>query len=446
VSWPQGTPVAVIGGGLAGCEAAWQLAKRGVRVTLYEMRFTGKDELPPATTPAHQTGLLAELVCSNSLKSLETANAHGLLKAELALLDSLVVGTAKRCAVPAGKALAVDRGAFARAMTDRIAAQPAIAIEPSEVCDIPAGPTAIASGPLTSGALAAALSRLFGRDNLFFYDAIAPIVAADSLDLGPLFRGNRNSDDGDYLNAPLTKDQYRAFVAELAAARRHRPHGFEEGRWFEGCLPAEVMAERSKDSLRFGPMKPVGLFDPREGRRPYAVLQLRRENAAGTMYNLVGFQTQLARDEQRRVFGLVPGLERAEYLRYGSMHRNTYLNAPGLLQPTLQAAGRPDLLVAGQLAGVEGYVESAAMGLLAGINLARLLRGEPATVPPETTIIGQLARHVSGGGRGGYQPMNANFGLLPPLASPVRDKRDRNQAFAGRSLLDLEDWIGNCRN
>ncbi|MRR09720.1 methylenetetrahydrofolate--tRNA-(uracil(54)-C(5))-methyltransferase (FADH(2)-oxidizing) TrmFO, partial [bacterium] len=289
----------VVGGGLAGCEAACQLAKRGLRVTVHEMRYTGRDEPAPVTTPAHRTGLLAELVCSNSLKSVETANAHGLLKAELELLDSAIVKAARQCAVPAGKALAVDRTDFARLMTEQVRSLPGVTIAQREVAAIPAAPAVIASGPLTSDRLAADLARAFGAANLFFYDAIAPIVATDSLDQAKMFRASRNSDDGEYLNCPLTKQQYQAFAAALARAERHRPHGFEAGHYYEGCLPVEVLAERNSDSLRFGMMRPVGLFDPHEGRRPYAVVQLRRENAAGTMYNLVGFQTQLAWHEQR---------------------------------------------------------------------------------------------------------------------------------------------------
>jgi len=429
--------VTIIGGGLAGCEAAYQLAKRGVRVTLYEMRYTGRDEPAPVTTPAHRTGLLAELVCSNSLKSVEPANAHGLLKAELKLLDSLIVKTAKLCAVPAGKALAVDRAGFARLVTERIAALPGVTIRQEEATAIPDGPCIVASGPLTSDALASGIAAFAGADNLFFYDAIAPIVSADSLDQAKMFRGSRYSDDGQYWNCPLTKQQYRDFVAALAGAERHRPHGFEAGHYFEGCMPVEALAERGPDALRFGMMKPVGLFNPHEGRRPYAVLQLRQENAAGTMYNLVGFQTQLAQGEQRRVFGMVPGLERAEFLRYGSMHRNSYLNAPGLLLPTLQAAARPSLFFAGQLTGVEGYVESTASGLLAGINAALLLDGKTPVSPPLTTMIGQLCHHVSAPPARPFQPMNANFGLLPPLGRDYPTKRERNQAHARRSLEDL---------
>ncbi|MDI6740506.1 MAG: methylenetetrahydrofolate--tRNA-(uracil(54)-C(5))-methyltransferase (FADH(2)-oxidizing) TrmFO [Candidatus Edwardsbacteria bacterium] len=431
----------VIGGGLAGCEAAYQLAKRGVRVTLYEMRYTGRDKLPPKTTPAHQSGLLAELVCSNSLKSTELSNAHGLLKAELELLNSLIVKTAKLSAVPAGKALAVDRIRFAQLVTERIAQHEAVTIRPEEAKEIPETPAVIASGPLTSETLADRIARFAGKDNLFFYDAIAPIVSADSLDYGKMFKGSRYSDDGQYWNCPLTKDRYRSFVSELAAAQRHRPHDFEAGHFYEGCLPVEVMAERSRDSLRFGMMKPIGLFNPHEGRRPYAALQLRQENASGTMFNLVGFQTQLARNEQKRVFSMIPGLERAEYLRFGSMHRNTYLNAPGLLLPTMQSTSRPDLFFAGQLTGVEGYVESAASGLIAGINLARALAGKETKSPPETTMTGQLCRYVAVSGSKSYQPMNANLGLLPPLDTPIREKPQRNQALSKRSLGDLAAWI-----
>lgn len=433
----------VVGGGLAGCEAAWQLARRGAAVELREMRFTGAERGSAVTTPAHQTGLLAELVCSNSLKSVEASNAHGLLKAELSMLGSLVMEAAGASAVPAGKALAVDRLLFAGEMTRRIASHPGIRVVPEECSELPPAPAVIATGPLTSDRMSQALAGLFGTRHLFFHDAIAPIVSAESLDPSRLFRASRYSDgEGDYLNAALDSGQYHEFVEALLSARRHRPHGFEEGEYFEGCLPLEVTAERGRDSLRFGLMKPVGLRDPATGKRPYAVVQLRREDRGGSMYNLVGFQTQLAREEQRRVFRMLPGLERAEFLRYGSLHRNTYIDAPRLLGGTLEAKARPGLFVAGQLCGVEGYVESAAAGLVAGQNCARLLAGRPPAVPPPETMAGALCRYVARGPEAGpFQPMNANFGLLPPLAERVRDKRRKGEALAARSLESLREWM-----
>jgi methylenetetrahydrofolate--tRNA-(uracil-5-)-methyltransferase len=433
----------VVGGGLAGCEAAWQLARGGVPVDLYEMRFTGREDLPGMTTPAHRTGLLGELVCSNSLKSMEASNAHGLLKAELGALGSLVVSVAGNCAVPAGKALAVDRLLFARTITESITGHPNIRVVPEERAGIPEAPAVVASGPLTSDGLSDALAGLFGAAHLFFYDAIAPIVSAGSLDSSGLFPASRYSgEEGDYLNAPLDREQYYSFIDSLLSARRHQPHGFEEGRYFEGCLPAEVLAERGRDTLRFGLMKPVGLVDPLTGKRPYAVAQLRREDRAGSMYNLVGFQTQLAQPEQQRVFRTLPGLGRAEFLRYGSMHRNTFINAPRLLSENLEARTRPGLFIAGQLCGVEGYAESAAAGLVAGLNCLRVISGRPPAVPPEETMVGALCRYVGRGPlSGSYQPMNANFGLLPPLGTRIGDKRLKGEALAARSLESLKEWM-----
>jgi len=431
----------IIGGGLAGCEAAWQLAQRGFRVDLIEMRYTGGEAPGGKTTPAHRTGLLAELVCSNSLKSLETTNAHGLLKAELEALGSLIMEAAKSCAVPAGKALAVDRLAFARKITQRLEAHGRVHIIPREMSQLPLGPTILATGPLTSEAMVGALKKLFGEGALYFYDAIAPIVLAESLDREKIFRASRYLDEGDYLNIPLERDQYYRFVNELLSARRHQPHPFEKEVYFEGCLPIEVMAERDVDSLRFGPLKPVGLKDPKTGKRPYAVVQLRQEDRDGRMYNLVGFQTRLAQGEQRRILRMLPGMENAEFMRYGSMHRNTYLDSPGKIAPTLQVRAREDLLVAGQLCGVEGYVEAAATGLVAGLNGVRLMEGREALVPPQETIAGSLCRYVSqGSAQGRFQPMNANFGLLPPLAQRAATRRERNRALAQRSLSAIEKW------
>jgi len=435
--------ISIIGGGLAGCEAAYQAAKLGHQVNLYEMRFTGKAEKPAQTTPAHQTGLLAELVCSNSLKSTEPGNAHGLLKAELALLDSLLLKCAKNVSVPAGKALAVDRDQFALAVTREIANLPNITVISQEQSFIPECPVIIASGPLTSDKLSLALAGMLGEQGLFFFDAIAPIIEAGSLDHSKMFKASRYSDEeGQYWNAPLTKDQYLSFVNELANAQRHQPHGFEAGHYYEGCLPVEVLAERNVNSLRFGMMKPVGLFNPHEGRRPYAVLQLRQENLEGTMFNLVGFQTQLKISEQQRVFRMIPGLEKAEFLRYGSMHRNTYLNGPEHIQNSMQSKARNDLFFAGQITGVEGYVESIAAGLLAGINICRQLDGLPLLVPPPLTMLGSLCKYVSEGGTGkSFQPMNANFGLLPPLESSMHSKKLRYEAYSQRALEAMGKFV-----
>jgi len=435
--------VTVVGGGLAGCEAAWQLAERGFKVRLIEMRFTGNDSIPGATTPAHRTGLLAELVCSNSLKSDEPSNAHGLLKAEMRMLGSLVMDAAARCSVPAGKALAVDRALFAREATARISGHPLVEVVPAECAAVPEGPAVVATGPLTSDPMAESLAGLFGTKRLFFYDAIAPIVSAESLDRSRLFQANRYSGEGgDYLNVPLDRGQYGAFVDELLSARRHEPHGFEDGRFFEGCLPVEVLAGRGRDTLRFGLMKPVGLMDPATGKRPHAVVQLRREDRDGTMFNLVGFQTRLARPEQERVFRMLPGLEGADFLRYGSLHRNTYIDAPRLLAETLEAKSRPGLFIAGQLCGVEGYVESAAAGLLAGLNCARRLEGRGMSAPPAETMAGALCRYAANGPESGdYQPMNANFGLLPPLEYRIHDKRQKGRALADRARHALRSWL-----
>ena len=411
---------------------------------MYEMRFTGKAEKPALTTPAHQTGLLGELVCSNSLKSVEPGNAHGLLKAELALLDSLLLKCAKKVSVPAGKALAVDREQFALAVTREIQNNPGIKVLSEEQCAIPEGPAIIASGPLTSDRLSLALSGMLGEQGMFFFDAIAPIIEAGSLDYSRMFKASRYSnEEGQYWNAPLNKDQYLSFVDELVKAQRHQPHDFEAGHYYEGCLPVEAMAERNVNSLRFGMMKPVGLFNPHEGRRPYAVLQLRQENLEGTMFNLVGFQTQLKISEQQRVFRMIPGLEKAEFLRYGSMHRNTYLNGPKHIQNSMQSRARDGLFFPGQITGVEGYVESIATGLLAGINICRQLDGRPLLVPPPLTMLGALCKYVSEGGTGKcFQPMNANFGLLPPLENSMRSKKLRYEAYSQRALEAMGEFTG----
>ncbi len=426
-----------MGGGLAGSEAAWALAARGVSVTLYEMR-------PVRMTAAHQTDRLAELVCSNSFKSVELGNAHGLLKAELRRLGSVVLEAADAARVPGGAALAVDRTAFAHGVHDRVTGHPNITVVRREVTELPS-PGVVATGPLTSDALAAAIARRLDAASLAFFDAIAPIVAADSLDHGRLFRASRYGKGGgdDYLNAPFTEEQYDAFVTALRTGEQYQPHHeFDRTPYFEGCLPVEEMARRGDDVLRFGPMKPVGLVDPRDGREPYAVVQLRQEDRAAQMWNLVGFQTRLRIAEQQRVFRRIPGLAGAECLRYGSIHRNAYINAPAALTPHLSARDDPTLLFAGQLTGVEGYTESAATGMLAGLNLARLLAGEEPLVPPPTTMLGALYRYLREADPGHFQPMNANFGLLEPLDPPVRDKQKKKERLVERALAEMEVFAG----
>ncbi len=390
---------------------------------------------PVVQTPAHRTDALAELVCSNSFKSTETVNAHGLLKAELRLLGSLLLGVADEARVPGGAALAVDRAVFARRATELVAGNPRIRVAREEAVDLPA-PGVVATGPLTSERLAATLARRLGAEALAFYDAIAPIVAADSLDVSRLFAASRYGKGGgdDYLNAALGEAEYEAFVAALVAADRYPGHDFEAAPYFEGCLPVEEMAARGRESLRFGPMKPVGITDPRTGRVPHAVVQLRREDRAGQMWNLVGFQTRLRTGEQQRVFRTIPGLENAEFLRFGSIHRNSYLNSPALLTPSLALQDAPTTLIAGQLTGVEGYTESLGTGLLAGINLARLLRGEELAIPPTTTMLGALMAYLREADPRGFQPMNANFGLLAPLDGPAPSRARRKALLAERAL------------
>ena len=425
----------VVGGGLAGCEAAWALAEHGVAVSLHEMR-------PARRTAAHQTDRLAELVCSNTFKSVEPTNAHGLLKAEMRRLGSLVLRAADATRVPGGAALAVDRVAFAEEVQRRILSHPLITVVRGEVTDLPA-PGVVATGPLTSEALSDAIARRLGTQALAFFDAIAPIVATESLDVGPLFRASRYGKGGgeDYLNAPFTAEQYDAFVTALIAGDQYQPsHEFDRIPYFEGCLPVEEMARRGRDTLRFGPMKPVGLRDPRSGREPYAVVQLRQEDRAGQMWNLVGFQTRLRAAEQQRVFRTIPGLAHAEFLRYGSVHRNSYINAPAALTPHLSARDDPTVLFAGQLTGVEGYTESAATGLQAGINLARLLAGERPRLPPPTTMLGALYRYLQEADPARFQPMNANFGLLEPLVPPVKDKGKKKELLAARAMADIETF------
>ena len=429
----------VVGGGLAGSEAAWQAAERGIRVTLVEMR-------PARATPAHVTDRLAELICSNSLGSDKPATAPGLLKAELRRLGSLIMACADATAIPAGGALGVDRQQFAARVTERIENHPRIQVRREEATRVPDGLAIIASGPLTSDALAGDIARLAGHEHLYFYDAIAPIVAADSIDRSIAFRASRYGTDagatngGDYLNCPMTRDDYDAFVDALLSAERIELRDFEreDARFFEGCLPIEVMAARGRDTLAFGPMRPIGLRDPRSGRRPHAVVQLRQDNLAGTLYNIVGFQTNLKWPEQKRVLRMIPGLAQAEFMRYGMMHRNTFINAPMLLEATMQFRARPDLFFAGQIVGVEGYVGNAATGWVAGVNAAHRLLGEPLLTLPRETMIGALCHYVAHADAKDFQPMKANFGLVPELERPIRAKQARHAAYATRALEALE--------
>ena len=426
----------VVGGGLAGCEAAWQLAQRGHTVRLVEMR-------PGQRTPAHQTDQLAELVCTNSFKSEELSNAHGLIKAEMRALGSILLSAADQSRVPAGSALAVDRQAFSARVTAQIAAHPAITIERAELRSLPDGPAVIATGPLTSDALSSSIAQLLGSSSLAFYDSIAPIVAGESIDRSIAFgasRWDRGGDD-DYLNCPFTADEYAAFLAALQSADVYPGHDWENVPYFEGCLPIEVMASRGADTLRFGPMRPIGLRDPRTGKRPYAVLQLRREDRAGQLWNLVGFQTRLRTGDQRRVFRMVPGLESAEFLRFGSIHRNTYLNFPLCLNAYGANAARPDLIFAGQLTGVEGYMESAASGIVAGLNLDRVLRGQATVIPPSTTMMGALFRYLAEAPPDRFQPMNSNFGLLDPIPGAPRNKDLRREQLVSRARAHFMDWL-----
>ena len=401
---------------------------------------------PAQRTPAHRTDLLAELVCSNSFKSVETSNAHGLLKAELRLLGSLLLGCADEARVPGGAALAVDRDLFARRATELVAAHPLVTLVREEALDLPS-PGIVATGPLTSDRLAEAIARRLGTGSLAFYDAIAPIVSDESLDHARLFAASRRGkgDGADYLNAPLSGAEYGAFVAALASADRYEAHGFDAVPYFEGCLPVEEMAARGPETLRFGPMKPVGLVDPATGRMPFAVVQLRREDRAGQMWNLVGFQTRLRTGEQQRVFRTIPGLAGAEFLRHGSIHRNSYLNTPACLSPHLALKDAPTTLFAGQLTGIEGYTESLGTGLLAGLNLARLLRGLEPLLPPPETMLGALMVYLRDADRANFQPMNANFGLLPPLADAPRDKAKKKALLAERALAAMGPFAGRIR-
>jgi methylenetetrahydrofolate--tRNA-(uracil-5-)-methyltransferase len=436
----QNKTITVIGGGLAGTEAAWQAAQAGCRVRLYEMR-------PVRNTPAHATDRLAELVCSNSLGSDLPDRAGGLLKAELRHLGSMILEAAEAARVPAGGALAVGRELFAQHVTERIENHPNITLIREEVTEIPDGPTIIATGPLTSPAFAEALGHLIGEDYLYFYDALAPIVTRESLNMDIAFTASRygrgDEDEGDYINCPMTKEEYGRFVEALLSAERIELRDFEreDPHFFEGCLPIEVIASRGHDALAFGPMRPVGLIDPRTGRRPHAVVQLRQDDAAGTLYNLVGFQTNMRWPDQKRVLSMIPGLENADFVRFGQMHRNTFLNAPIIMLPTMQYRNRPDLFFAGQITGVEGYVGNAGTGLLAGINLARFINGQEAWILPETTMLGALAHYVCNADAKHFQPMKANFGILPAFDPPIKNKRDRYQAYSNRGLDSLKSFL-----
>jgi methylenetetrahydrofolate--tRNA-(uracil-5-)-methyltransferase len=470
--------VRIVGGGLAGSEAAWQAASRGVRVTLYEMR-------PVRPTSVHKTDRLAELVCSNSFRGDKLDNAVGLLKEEMRRLGSLVMRAAEESRVPAGAALAVDRERFAALITQALSGHPLVTIVREEITSIPASsedePVIIATGPLTSEALSADLAAIVGQDHLYFYDAISPIVLAETIDRTKVFRASRwdrslrtvrlkpdpitaqnqpldpgsvrlqadpltcgvDDGQGDYLNCPLTRDEYDRFYDALMAAESATVHDFDKARFFEGCLPIEVMAHRGRDTLRFGPMKPVGLVDRRTGREPYAAVQLRQDNLAGDHFSLVGFQTQIKWGDQARVLRLIPGLEHAEFVRFGMVHRNTYVNGPTVLAETWQVRTRPTLLFAGQMSGVEGYVESAASGLLAGLNAAALARREPVSALPRTTAIGALAFYVSHANPAHYEPSNITFGIMQPLERAPKGKKLRNEALSARALADLERWMAS---
>lgn len=424
----------VIGGGLAGSEAAWQAAKRGIKVRLFEMR-------PVKNTPAHHTGLLAELVCSNSLRSANVHNAVGLLKEEMRRMGSLVMEAADATKVPAGSALAVDREAFGRFITEVVEKNGNIEVVREEVTEIPDGTVILATGPLTSDAMADTIGKMTGTEHLHFYDAIAPILDADTIDTSIAFKASRYGKGGDdYINCAMNKEEYDAFFDALMAAEKVPVREFESMRCFEGCMPIESMAERGRDTLRHGPMKPVGIDDPRTGRWPYAVVQLRMENAEGTAYNIVGFQTRLKWPEQARVFRMIPGLQKVEFIRFGSLHRNTFINGPMFLLDTLQLKDRPDVFMAGQVSGVEGYVESAAMGLLAGINAARKLCGKDILPPPETTAFGALITHLTKTEPKRFQPTNVIFSLFPPLEQKMRQKDLRRAALVERALTDLDNW------
>ena len=426
--------VSVVGGGLAGCEAALQLTQQGYLVRLMEMR-------PEKSTEAHHTDTLGELVCTNSFKSEDPANAHGQLKREMRMLGSVLLHSADVSRVPAGAALAVDRTLFTQAMTAAIEAESAIEIVREECTDLPHGPTIIATGPLTSDPLSEAIQQELGDGGLSFFDAIAPIVHRDGLDENVVFAAGRFDQDADYLNCPMSEPEYLAFVEALRGGVGHQGHDWDTVPYFEGCLPIEVMASRGKDTLRFGPMKPIGLTDPQTGKRPWAVVQLRREDRAGQMWNLVGFQTRLQIGEQREIFKTIPGLSNAEFLRWGSIHRNSYLNFPGCLSSSGSSKKRTDLIFAGQLTGVEGYTESAASGILAGITLGRSLSDQEPLIPPPTTVLGGLFRYLRDADPKHFQPMNSNWGLVDPLSQRIRSKRARRESLAQRANEDFLVWM-----
>ncbi|RIV29388.1 methylenetetrahydrofolate--tRNA-(uracil(54)-C(5))-methyltransferase (FADH(2)-oxidizing) TrmFO [Alicyclobacillaceae bacterium I2511] len=433
------TPVVtVIGAGLAGSEAAWQIAQQGVRVRLYEMR-------PKRFSPAHHTEKFAELVCTNSFRAAGLTNAVGVLKEEMRRLDSLIIRCADLHTVPAGGALAVDRESFSNEVTQILSKHPMVDVIREEITEIPnEGCVVVATGPLTSAAMATSIEQFIGQKYLYFYDAAAPIVTYESIDENKIFRASRygkGEDSEAYLNCPMDEAQYAAFYGALMEAETVQIHNFEQERYFEGCMPVEVMAARGVDTLRFGPLKPVGLTNPNSGQRPYAVVQLRQDNARATLYNLVGFQTHLKWGEQTRVFRMIPGLENAEFVRFGVMHRNTYVNSPHLLLPTYQTRKRPGLLFAGQMTGVEGYMESTASGLVAGMNAAHWIKGRPPLQLPQSTAIGSLAHYVTHAAEDNFQPMNATFGLFPPLQEQVSNKHLRHQFYAQRALADLSQWM-----
>jgi methylenetetrahydrofolate--tRNA-(uracil-5-)-methyltransferase len=436
----QKMEVTVIGGGLAGSEAAWQLAERGIQVNLYEMR-------PVKMTPAHVSNRLAELVCSNSLGSKLPDRATGLLQAELKMLGSLLLSCAEKAAVPAGGALAVDRELFASLVTEAITSHPNITIVREEVKSLPDTPTIVATGPLTAETLASDISKLTGQEYFYFYDAIAPIVTYESIDMNIAFAASRygrgEESEGDYINCPMNKDEYYRFVDAVAAAPLTELREFEQEdeNFFEGCLPIEQLVSRGRDTLAFGPMRPVGLRDPRTDKRPHAVVQLRRDNLAGNIYNIVGFQTNIRWGEQEKVLRLIPGLENAEFMRMGQMHRNTFINSPTLLNPTMQLRARADLFFGGQITGVEGYVGNIATGLVAAINMACMLQQKPAWIAPPTTMLGALCHYVTHAEPQHFQPMKANFGILPELDDPIKNKRERYSGYAERALIDMRQSI-----
>lgn len=423
--------VIIVGAGMAGSEAAWQVAQRGIKVDLYEMR-------PEKSTPAHKTEKFAELVCSNSLRGAGLENAVGLLKEEMRQLNSIIMESADINRVPAGGALAVDREGFSQYITDKVKNHPNVTVINKEIETIPQEDdaiTIIASGPLTSEVLAKSIGELTGQDYFYFYDAAAPLISKESIDMSKAYRASRyGKGTADYINCPMDKEEYEKFWQELTTAELAPIKEFEKAKFFEGCMPVEEMARRGIDTLLYGPLKPVGLEDPKTGKRPYAVVQLRQDNAADSLYNIVGFQTHLKWPEQKRVFGLIPGLENAEFVRYGVMHRNTFINSPELLRPTLQYKDRDDLLFAGQMTGVEGYIESAASGLVAGVNAAYLAKGENPVIFPEQTAHGSMCQYITSAVAKHFQPMNANFGLMPPLEERIRDKKLKKQKIAERAL------------